>query len=686
MGKTMSDMTRIGDLLARDLKKPIEEIIKVNQADEQTVYDEITEYVATPSIRQEYRDLLQAMADAPSEPTEGIGVWISGFFGSGKSSFAKNLGYVLSNREILGHRAAELFKHQVGDERISELIDFVNARIPTDVIMFDVMVDHAVQTQNEKIAEIMYRVLLRELGYAQDFTIADLEIELEREGKLDHFTEICAAKYGDWRQIRSGAQRFSRASAILHEMEPGTYPEIDSYSNIIRGKQIPVTVATLVERTFELAARRRPGKAIVFIVDEVGQYVARSADKLEDLRAVVEQFGKESKNRVKASKAVAPVWVIVTSQEKLAEVVDAIASRRVELAKLQDRFKHSIDLSPADIRQVATERVLKKRSEAEPILAQLFEANQGRLNAACQLERTALPSEVGKRDFIRFYPYLPHFIDLSIEIMSGIRLQPGAPKHLGGSNRTIIKQAHSMLTNKHTRLADKPVGRLVSLDLLYEIVHANLSSERQTDINQISERLGRDPEDGGWSTRVAKALTLLEFVRDLPRTEKNIAAVLVDEVGQPAAVGQVKAALERLVEAQFVAWGQEGYKLLTREEKRWEEDRAAHLNPKPRERHEIVRGALGDIFEDPKLTAFRYQNVRTFRIAVVVDDTRLSAGQIPLTLIAADAPEELTQEIDEARQESWMPTHQHDLYWIFALTAGINRLVTELHASNTTLA
>src|SRR6266852_6091074 len=94
-------MMTIGDLLARDLSRKIEEIIQVDQADEQSVHAEITEYVATDSIKDQYGQLLKAIAEAPAEANEGVGVWVSGFFGSGKSSFAKNLGYALQNRRVL---------------------------------------------------------------------------------------------------------------------------------------------------------------------------------------------------------------------------------------------------------------------------------------------------------------------------------------------------------------------------------------------------------------------------------------------------------------------------------------------------------------------------------------------------------------------------------------------------------
>src|SRR5205823_8022046 len=174
-------------------------------------------------------------------------------------------------------------------------------------------------------------------------------------------------------------------------------------------------------------------------------------------------------------KIVAPCWVVVTSQEKLDEVVAAIDSKRVDLAKLQDRFHYRVDLAPSDIREVATKRVLAKKTEAQAPLKELFSKNQGQLNAALRLERTTRRTDINENDFIHFYPYPPHYIDLCIGIMSGIRLQPGAPRHYGGSNRTIIKQAYEMLVSAPTAFANNPIGPFVTLDKLLELVAANLS-------------------------------------------------------------------------------------------------------------------------------------------------------------------------------------------------------------------
>src|SRR5438046_304138 len=398
-------MKTIGELLTRDLNRKIEEIIQVDQADEQSVYAEITEYIATDSIREQYHHLLKAIAEAPADPNESVGVWVSGFFGSGKSSFAKNLGYALQNRKVLGSKFAELFKQQLGDARIGDLLDLINAKTPTEVILFEVAKEADTRKVTQRVAELMYTVLLRELGYSEDFDIAELEIELEAEGKLPEFIATCKTLlHKDWETVRAGAQKLSRASAILHKLYPATYPSADSWSHAQRNRDASINVSKVVERTFELWGRRRKGKALVFIIDEVGQHVARSGDKIEDLRATIEEFGKVGKNLLKARKIIAPCWVVVTSQEKLDEIVAAIDSRRVELARLQDRFRYRVDLAPSDIREVATKRVLPKKPEAVPVLKNLFNESHAKSNAALRLQRTSRSSDRTDDDVVQLQP------------------------------------------------------------------------------------------------------------------------------------------------------------------------------------------------------------------------------------------------------------------------------------------
>jgi hypothetical protein len=698
-------MKSIRDLLSRDLDRQIEEVIKVDQRDEQTVYDEIREYIFTDSIKKEYVKILDAIADGPSEPNEAVGVWISGFFGSGKSSFAKNLGYTLSNRSLLGTPAGQLFVEQLKDQdanglqakKIEELVGFINVRIPSHVIMFDVRVDQAVRRASESIAEILYSVLLRELDYAPDYDVANLEIELEAESKLEKLIGICAKLYRDqvpdrkisseavpvslanvppedyavWRIVRKGAQKIQRTSAAMNKLDPATYSTPDSWAQSLK-TQADITIRTLVDRTFMLAERRKPGQAIVFIVDELGAYVARSAEKIEHLRAVVEHFGQESKNRVLKGKAVAPVWVIVTSQEKLDEVVAAIDDKRVELARLQDRFHYHVNMAPADIRQVATRRVLSKTTEGDKHLRELYKKYSGQLKTHTQAEHSQVKFEVTEEDFVQFYPYLPYFVELSIDIVSGMRLQAGAPRHYGGSNRTIIKQAYEMLVSDRTNLADAPIGTLVTLDKIFDLMEGNLSSERQRDISDVKAMWSDDP----WPLRVAKVIALLDNVKTLPRTGKNIAVLLYDALDATSPLPEVERAIGLLAEKQFIRQAEDGWKLLTDQEKSWTTERDS-LNPTPKERRDIWGEILRSIFSDPGLS--RYKLHRTFKLGVTWEGRVLAQGEIPVELRISDSLDLFDRDCEEIRKESREKNKQ--VYWALSANDELDNQVAELYRS-----
>jgi hypothetical protein len=675
---------KIGQLLERDFSKPIEEIIKVNNADEQTVYTELTEYVATDRIKEHYRRLLKAMVDAKSTPTEGIGVWISGFFGSGKSSFAKNLGYVLANRVVLGKPASELFVKQVRDDGISQYVDWLNKNVPYEVFMFDVQVDLAVQTSAEQIAEVMYRVLLRELDYAEDYDIAELEIKLETEGKLDALKQACLQRFQqEWQRVRKGAAKFSRTSALVHDIDPSSFTSPTSFLDEVKARPMSrITVREIVERCFDLSARRRPGKAFVFVVDEMGQYVARSGDKLENLRAVVEQFGKVSLERMKKKQLLSPAWIIVTAQEKLEEVYDYAVGGRVELPKLQDRFKYPIHLSPADIREVATKRVLAKTPEGQSELRRLFKENEGTILANCRLERTHRSTGFDEQEFVDSYPYLPHYIELSIDIMNGLRAQQGAPRHVGGANRTIIRQADQMIAGERTRLMDQPVKALVTVDKIYELVEGNLPSEKQKDILDIRQRFDKHRDNPGLAARVAQVICLLEFVRDLPRTPKNIAGLLVENVGDAPPVAGVEAVLAKIKDAQFVRETEDGWKLQTQQEKSWENEKLGYRNLKRGDRNDLLRKALKEIFESSKVRTYHYKNLRSFSLALGMNEHAiLSGGDVPMELIPLDEAEDFTKRQTELVTESLQDANKNRVLWLFQVPQEVENLLASQYAS-----
>jgi hypothetical protein len=676
-------METIRDLFSKRIDRRIEEVIKVDQADEETVLDELQEYVMTASIGDHFNTVYKAIADAQSEPHEGIGIWVSGFFGSGKSSFAKIVGYTVGNRHVRNQSASQLVKDKARFELppsqaevFAAYLDVINTNIPTQAIIFDVSMDREVRTASERITEIMYKALLRELDYAEDFDLAELEISLEADGLLDRFRAEFQTLHGrPWEVRRKLGRGINEASAVLHRLDRDTYPSSDSWAKSLGQGRADITPNLLAERAFELAARRQPGHALLFIIDEVGQYVSRSVDKMLDLQAVVQAFGREGKNRVNRKQATAPCWIVVTSQEKLNEVVDALASRKIELARLQDRFPYPIDLKQSDISEVTSKRILHKNPEGARVLSERFDQHEGRLKTLCALERTSRNIDLTRENFINLYPYLPYQIDLCIDIVSGLRLRRGAQRHIGGSNRTIIKQAQQMLVHPRTDLGAQPLGSLVTLDLVYELLYAGnlLPTEVTREVDDIPARLPAN----AMAHKVTKAIALLEVVTDLPRTPRNLAAVLHPRIEAESLLAEVQEALKQLEAAQVVRESEEGFKLLTIQEKHWDTTRRG-LDPKPAERHRITREFLQEIFAEPPVRGYRYQNRKAFPFMLAIDGQMVeSSGQIPLALLIADAPEEFDATCEEARRAS--SEKRHELFWVWALTDDVHRDLEELY-------
>lgn len=669
---------KIRDIFSKNIDRKIEEVIKVDQHNEQVVMEELQEYIVTDSIHDHFCTVYEEIAKGPTDPREGIGVWVSGFFGSGKSSFAKILGYTVANREVLGKTAGEIFKEHVKDTKISGYIENITARIPTHAVIFDVSMDRGVRTASERITEIMYKALLRELGYPEDFDLAELEITLEGDGLLEAFCiKFEEIHKSSWQKRRKLGLAVNEASAALHALDPKTYPSEDSWARTIGEGRADITANELAKGAFELVDRRMPGKALIFIIDEVGQYVSRSVDKMLDLQALVQAFGRESFNRVKAKKAPAPYWIVVTSQEKLNEVVDALGSKKIELARLQDRFRILVDLKQSDIAEITGKRVLDKKNDVKDILTKFYDENEGRLHTFCKLERTSRDVSLGKDDFINLYPYLPYQIDLCIDIVSGLRLKRGAHRHIGGSNRTIIKQAQEMMINPRTNLADKPIGTLVTLDLVYELLY--LGNLLPTEVTHEIDGLTKILPDNEMVGKVAKAIILLEAVRDLPRTTHNIAAVLHPNVEAESIEKDVNDAIRELERAKLVRPTEDGYKLLTVQEKNWETTRK-ELDPKDVERNRIKRELIREIFVDPKIRGYRYKNLRPFKAAIFVDGEVVdSDGQFNFNIMLSDDSDDNVERCKEARDES--AAKQDQLFWVVTLNDEIHNLVNEIYRS-----
>lgn len=654
----------IKDIFARDIHREIREVIKVDQTDDAVIRDEIEEYIVTKTILSNFVEILEAYSESPNKPGERMAVWVSGFFGSGKSSFAKLLGLALANRQIGSETTSDLLARHIGDEKVEVLIRTIIEKIPTEAVIFDVATTRGVMHGNQMLTEIMYRQLLEHLGYAHDLDLAELEITLEGEGRLDKFVETYRKLYPkkDWNQAKNLiAFAMGEASRVMHELEPDTYSSPDSWIKGVK-ERTDISPNLLADRCKELTARRGESRNLVFVIDEVGQFVARTVNKMLDLQGIVQALGRVGQGKF---------WVVATSQERLNELVGGLDDSRVELARLMDRFPLQVHLEPSDISQVTSERILKKNSDAEKSLGELYEASRGSLSAHAQLTADIKLPQITRQSFIDLYPMVPYQVDFVIHVVSGLRTQGGASRHVGGANRTVIKLAQQLLAHPKVGLGEQEVRMLVTCEHIYDLVRDNIDSTIREKIDNLPSEV-----EHTFAQRVAKSICLLQFVKSIHRNAENIAATLYPEVGGDSVRASVDQALQALVDAHKIRLGDDGYRIPTPTEDDWETQRAA-LKPKRADSNQILRETMEKLWQpQPTHTLL---NTRVFKGSLWLDGRERIKGDIPFQVRLAEDAADYERLCDESRRQS--QAEPESVFWVIPVDERIDKEVTEVFRS-----
>ncbi|HPA83095.1 MAG TPA: BREX system P-loop protein BrxC, partial [Thermoanaerobaculales bacterium] len=423
----------------------------------------------------------------------------------------------------------------------------------------------------------------------------------------------------------------------------------------------------LAERAGELMKRRKPGLSLMFVVDEVGQFVARDVQKMLDLQAIVQQLGVKGRGKH---------WVVVTSQEKLGELVSGLDDKKIELARLMDRFPLQVHLEPSDISEVTSRRVLAKNAAAQSSLGKLFDEHRGRLTENIRLSADIKLPELSRDAFVDLYPLLPYQIDLIIQVVSGLRTQGGASKHVGGANRTIIKLAQQVLINPAVNLADQPLGALVRLDHIYDLVEGNIGSEVRAKIADIARKI-----EHPLAQPVAKVICLLQYVKSVHRSAENIAAALHPRVDANGQLAGVKEALRQLEAAHQVRLGDDGYRIPTPAEDDWERLRNG-INPKPADSHRIYTELLSTFWQpQPSYTLF---DTKSFKAGLAIHGREVIAGDLVFQLHLAEDGKELERLAAELRTRSQQ--ERKSVFWAIGLNDAIDRETVQLFRSKEMLA
>lgn len=626
---------KIAELFRRPIDRRIEEVIKVD--DETTVLGEVEEYIATAHIADELVEVLNAFQETINSPNEGTNVWVSGFFGSGKSSFAKVLGYLLANPVIGGTPVADRFFELNEIPRAKALLNTIHSQAPAEVVLLDLSQSTNVLSEGEPVVLPVYRALLSALGYSRDITLAELEFGLEGRGELDRFAEAFERVNGrTWESSRDVILAKSEASRTLHEIDPETYPAADSWAVTVTPPE--VNENWFADRALEMLTRRRPDTArLVFVVDEVGQYVARSTTRLLHLGGLAQAMQKKRGR----------LWLVVTSQEALSDVVDSLEGKQVELARVIDRFPVKVDLLPSDIDEVTGKRVLEKNAAGDAAVRAALDADRNRVTASVTLQSNRHYG-FSDDDFARLYPLVPYQLQLLIDAVSARRAQGGAPQTLGGSNRTIIKHAQQLITNAQVGLADEPVGALVTLDRSYSLLEEVIPTAWRHEVDQVATAHGSDSTEAC----IMRVVALCTGVPGIPLNARNLSVLLHPSMSSDPIEPQVRDALAVLVKEDRLRESDNGYELQSPEQKDWEKTRRG-IELKPgdaiRLRKQLLRDLLGGL---------TVSKGRTFKIELHVEREKVGDGDIRLDIRSDD-------DLDSLRTSSRGEGAKTTIFWAF---------------------
>ena len=160
---------QIKDMFEKDISRDIKGVIKVGQNNEENIYQELDEYVVTNELLKHFTKFFSNYSKGIQSPTDDIGVWISGFFGSGKSHFLKILSYILdSNLEVHGRRPIDFFKEDGKITNPMVIGDMEAAtNVSSDVILFNIDSKSSSQSNSDKddILNVFIKVFNEMRGY-----------------------------------------------------------------------------------------------------------------------------------------------------------------------------------------------------------------------------------------------------------------------------------------------------------------------------------------------------------------------------------------------------------------------------------------------------------------------------------------------------------------------------------------
>ena len=559
----------IKDLFLKPIDRPINGVIKADQMDAASVWQELEEYVVTKQISEYLRKFFDAYLAAIDRPydaaiTDRMGVWVSGFFGSGKSHFIKILSYLLeniaaSNPETGEKRhAAAFFDHQkIKDAML--LADIQRALQGTaDVILFNIDAKADSKSDRDAILQVFLRVFNEKLGYSGDAPhIADMERHLVAKGAFEAFKTAFAASSGNTWADQRDAVDFMRDDVIaaLSQALKMTPESAGQWFDRAR-EDHRTNIEGFAKMVSDYLATRPANHKVIFLVDEVGQFIGANSQLMLSLQTITEQLGTQCKGRA---------WVIVTSQEDIdAAIGESNKSKGQDFSKIQGRFHTRLSLASSNTDEVIGERLLAKTEAAHVELRDTFAGKSDIINNQLGFVGNAvsLPGYKDTADFVACYPFVPYQFTLLQKIFESIRKVGATGKHLSRGERSLLDAFQSAAVHN----AGKNTDILVPLYDFYPSIEGFIDSTIKRSIDQAPDNLLLQPYD----VSLLKAMFLIRYNSDIVKPNiDNLATLCIDQIDADklALKRKIQESLARLEQQRLVSRNGDLWFFLTNEER-----------------------------------------------------------------------------------------------------------------------
>ena len=528
--------------------------------DEASLRIELEEYVITNEIEKQ----LERFLDAYNNYGTANGVWISGFFGSGKSHLLKILALLLENRNVDGRPAFEIFKPKCAENEILAADLRRAVSIPSKSILFNIdqKADVISKKEIDALLSVFQKVFDEMCGYyGKQPHIAQFERDLDSRGLLQKFKSAYEAVAGkSWERGREQALLENNNIAQAYSQATGTGVS-EGQGILSRYRQeFKCSIEDFAEKVQAYIETQQPQFRLNFFVDEVGQYIADNIKLMTNLQTIAESLNTKCRGRA---------WIMVTAQQDMGSVIgDRNARQENDFSKIQARFANRIPLNSQDVAEVIQKRLLKKTDTGITALSTLYgrEANNLRTLFDFSDGSIRLKNFRDRDHFIHSYPFVPYqypLFQMAIQNLSQHNAFEG--KHSSVGERSML----GVFQEVAIRLADTPVGEIATFDQMFEGIRTALKANVQQSILIAEKNLGDE-----FAVRVLKALFLVKYVKGFKATAGNIAILMLDQFDTDLTKHKrrVEEALSLLEQNTYIQRNGELFEFLTDEEKDVEQE------------------------------------------------------------------------------------------------------------------